>query len=162
MCTGIVLVVIWCSRIVTPLLILESVGGDFMSTLKAYGYSVVSIFQLIGDKENDITKSIAWAFSKCPVFMKKVFYEVFRIDVNPNDVNILYQNYYADMGITDIEVIDGQTFYLIIEAKRGWLLPGYEQFTKYSLRSDFLERQKYRIRLLYLCQSEVWNMQRII
>ena len=32
-----------------------------MSTLKAYGDAVVSIFQLIGDKENDITKCIAWA-----------------------------------------------------------------------------------------------------
>ncbi|MCI7105703.1 MAG: hypothetical protein MR943_07395, partial [Lachnobacterium sp.] len=48
------------------------IGGDIMSTLKAYGDAVVSIFQLIGDKENDITKSIAWALNKCPVFMKKV------------------------------------------------------------------------------------------
>ena len=37
------------------------IGGEIMSTLKAYGDAVVSIFQLIGDKENDITKSIAWA-----------------------------------------------------------------------------------------------------
>lgn len=41
-----------------------------MSTLKAYGDVVVSIFQLIGDKENDITKSIAWALNKFPVFIK--------------------------------------------------------------------------------------------
>ena len=41
-----------------------------MSTLKAYGDAVVSIFQLIGDKENNITKSIAWALNKCPVFME--------------------------------------------------------------------------------------------
>ena len=41
-----------------------------MSTLKAYGDVVVSIFQLIVYKENDIIKSIAWALNKCPVFMK--------------------------------------------------------------------------------------------
>ena len=35
-----------------------------MSTLKAYGDEVLSIFQLIGDKENDITKSVAWALYK--------------------------------------------------------------------------------------------------
>lgn len=32
---------------------------------------------------------------------------------------------------------DGQNFHLIIEAKRGWVLPGSEQFTNHSLRSDF-------------------------
>ncbi len=108
-----------------------------MSTLKAYGDAAVSIFQLIGDKENDITKSISWALNKCPVFMNKVVNKVFGIDVNPDEVNILYQNYDSETGITDIEMTDGQTFHLIIEAKRGWVLPGAEQLTKYSLRSDF-------------------------
>ena len=108
-----------------------------MSTLKAYGNTIISIFQLIGDKENDITKSIAWAMNKCPVFMKKVIYEVLGIDVESDEVDILFQKYDADTGITDIEMTDGQTFYLIIEAKKGWLLPCAEQLTKYSLRSDF-------------------------
>lgn len=48
-------------------------GGEFLSTLKAYGEEVVSIFQLIGDKENDITKSIAWALNKCPVLRHEIF-----------------------------------------------------------------------------------------
>lgn len=108
-----------------------------MSTLKAYGDEIVSIFQLIGDKENDITKSIAWALNKCPVFMNKVVNKVFGIDVDSDEVNILYQNYDFATGITDIEMTDGQTLHLIIEAKRGWLLPGVEQLTKYSLRNDF-------------------------
>ena len=80
-----------------------------MSTLKAYGDEVLSIFQLIGDKENDITKSIAWALNKCPVFMKKVVYEIFGIDVDPDNVDILYQNYDAATGITDIEIINIKT-----------------------------------------------------
>ena len=79
LCAGIVSAVIWCPRIVSPLINL-CIGGDVMSTLKAYGDAVVSIFQLIGEKENDITKSIAWALNKCPVFMKKVVYEVFEIN----------------------------------------------------------------------------------
>lgn len=108
-----------------------------MSTLKVYGNEVVSIFQLIGDKENDITKSIAWVLDKCPVFMKNVVHEIFSIDIDPDTVNILYQNYDAKTGITDIEMTDGQTFHLIIEAKRGWILPSSEQLTKYSLRSSF-------------------------
>ena len=57
-------------------------GGEFMSTLKAYRNAVVSIFQLIGDD--------------------------------------------VETGITDVEMIDGQTIHLIVEAKRGWLLLGAE------------------------------------
>ncbi|MBP3327263.1 MAG: hypothetical protein J6L77_12710 [Coprococcus sp.] len=108
-----------------------------MSTLKAYGDEVLSIFQLIGNKENDITKSIAWALNKCPVFMKNVVHEIFDIEIDPDEVYIFYQNYDAATGITDIEMTDGQTFHLIIEAKRGWLLPGSKQLTKYLLRNDF-------------------------
>lgn len=110
-----------------------------MSILKAYGNEIVSIFQLIGNKENDITKSIAWALKKCPVFTAKFIYEIFKIDINPDEVSIFYQNYDPKAGITDIEMTDGKTFYLIIEAKRGWLLPGEEQLKKYSLRKNFRE-----------------------
>lgn len=115
----------------------ENIGGDFMSTLNAYGYEIVSIFQLIGDKENDITKSIAWVMDKCPTFMKKVIFEVLGVAVEPEKVYIQYQKYDAETGITDLELTDGQTFHLIIEAKKGWLLPGSDQLAKYSLRNEF-------------------------
>jgi hypothetical protein len=92
-----------------------------MSTLKAYGDDVLSIFQLIGDKENDITKSRAWVLNKCPVFMKKVVYEIFCVDVDSDCVDILYKNYDAETGINDIEMTDRQNFHIIIEAKQGWL-----------------------------------------
>ena len=44
--------------------------------------------------------------NKCPVFMKKVVYEIFGIEVDPDNVDILYQNYDAATGITDIEMTD--------------------------------------------------------
>lgn len=108
-----------------------------MSILKAYGQDVKSIFQLIGNKENDISKSIAWALNKCPVFMKKVVFEIFNIEIEPDSIDILYQNFDSSTGITDIEITDQNSFHLIIEAKRGWILPGSEQLTKYSLRDSF-------------------------
>ena len=80
----------------------------------------MNIFQLIGDKENDITKSIAWALIKCPVFMKKAVYEIFGIKVDPDNVDILYQNYDAATGITDIEMTDrsnNEQKYLLEELK---------------------------------------------
>lgn len=108
-----------------------------MGSLKAYGDEVLSVFQLIGDKENDITKSIAWALNKCSSFLTNVVYEVLKLEVDPEATDILYQSYDAATGITDIEMTDYKTFYLIVEAKRGWILPGAEQLTKYSIRDTF-------------------------
>ena len=61
-----------------------------MSALETGGNEIQSIFQLIGDKENDITKSIAWALCKCPVFMKMVIKDILGIDINPDDTTITY------------------------------------------------------------------------
>lgn len=108
-----------------------------MSELKAYGNNVDSIFQLIGDKENDITISIAWVLNKCPVFLCSIINEIFNIRINPDETIIYYQKYDTKTGITDIEITDRNEFHIIIEAKRGWILPGAEQLTKYSLRDDF-------------------------
>ena len=107
-----------------------------MSELIAYDREVDSIFQLIGTLENDISKSIAWALTKCPAFLKGVVNSVLGIDVDPEKVRITYQQYEHETGITDLEITDDETFYVIVEAKRGWILPGSEQLTKYSKRQD--------------------------
>lgn len=110
-----------------------------MAELKAYGEAVTSIFQLIGNLENDITKSIAWALSSCPVFLKSVVFDILNIEITPQDVQIIYQNFEKDKGITDLEITDNETFYVIIEAKRGWILPGAEQLKLYSEREKILK-----------------------
>ena len=111
-----------------------------MAILKAYGREIRSVFQLLGDKENDITSSICWALVKCPLFLKEVVKKVCGLDANPEYVTVLNQQYDAVTGITDIEVTDDKTFHIILEAKRGWLLPGAEQLTKYSTRTDFVAK----------------------
>lgn len=108
-----------------------------MAELISYGDEVHSVFQLIGVQENDITKSIAWALCKCPKFMKLIVKEIFKIDVEPEDVLIFFQKYDAEKGITDIEMTDNHSFYLIIEAKLGWKLPMEPQLRLYSVREDF-------------------------
>lgn len=110
-----------------------------MSELVAYGAEVSSIFQLIGNLENDITKSIAWALARCPEFLKLVIKEVMSIDINPENVRIKYQEFEKDKGITDLEITDDSSFYIIIEAKRGWILPGAEQLKLYSKRRNIVE-----------------------
>ena len=60
-----------------------------MAILKSYGREVRSVFQLLGDKENDITSSICWALVKCPVFMKGIIKRVCGVDADPEQVTIL-------------------------------------------------------------------------
>ncbi len=110
-----------------------------MSELIAYGSTVNSVFQLIGTLENDITKSIAWALSNCPVFLNEIIHETLGIEIDANRVQIKYQNYEKDKGITDLEITDNDLFHIIIEAKRGWILPEADQLTMYSLRKDIVD-----------------------
>lgn len=100
--------------------------SDFVGKMFAYGNEVTNVFQLIGTLENDITKSIAWALCKCPIFMKNIIYEILNIDINTEKIQIMYQKFEKDKGITDIEITDNDSFYVIVEAKRGWILPSAE------------------------------------
>lgn len=109
-----------------------------MAELFAHNERVETIFDLIGDKENDITKSIAWAFVKCPRLMERVIGRLLHVNAVADDVVIRYQEFEKDKGITDLEITDNQKFYIIIEAKRGWVLPGEPQLRLYSERSGFI------------------------
>ncbi len=110
-----------------------------MAELIAYGNEIVSVFQLIGTLENDITKSIAWALCKCPEFMKNIIHEILGIDIDHKKVRVKYQDYEKDKGITDLEITDDERFYIIIEAKRGWILPGADQLKLYSERRSLVK-----------------------
>lgn len=109
-----------------------------MAELFAYNEKVETIFDLIGDRENDITKSIAWAFAKCPRLLERVIDKLIHVHVDADDVVIRYQEFEKDRGITDLEITDNQKFYIIIEAKRGWVLPGEPQLKLYSERTGFI------------------------
>lgn len=110
-----------------------------MSELVAYGTEVNNIFQLIGNLENDITKSIAWSLARCPEFLKAVINGVMSLEIDAQNVRIKYQEFEKNKGITDLEITDTTSFYIIIEAKRGWILPGAEQLTLYSQRKNIIE-----------------------
>ena len=81
---------------------------------------------------------MAWALAKCPEFLKSIVFKVSGFSPDPKDITITNQQYDSDTGITDIEITDYKNFHMVIEAKRGWLLPGAEQLTKYSIRSSFV------------------------
>lgn len=70
--------------------------------------------------------------------MKLIVDAVANTVIEENATMIMNQKYDAETGITDIEVTDNINVHIIFEAKRGWILPGAEQLTKYSLRQDFV------------------------
>ena len=110
-----------------------------MGELYAYGSKVTSVFQLIGMLEDDITKSIAWALCNCPVFLKLIIEVVLNIYIDPSKVRIKYQESEKDKGRTDLELTDDDLFYVIIEAKKGWILPGKDQLSLYSQRRSLVQ-----------------------
>ena len=110
-----------------------------MGELYAYGSKVTSVFQLIGMLEDYITISIAWALCNCPVFLKKIIDEVLNIYIDPSKVRIKYQESEKDKGRTDLELTDDDLFYVIIEAKKGWILPGKDQLSLYSQRRSLVQ-----------------------
>jgi len=105
-----------------------------VAVLQAYGREVNSVFQLLGEKENDLTMSMSWALSRCPVFLEAVVLKITGLAPVADEIVIKNQVYDPALGITDIEISDGRNFHIIIEAKRGWILPSANQLTMYSVR----------------------------
>lgn len=130
-----------------------------MNKLIAYGDEVNNIFQLIGTLENDITKSIAWALTKCPSFAYNLFKSLLNIEIS-DDITIKYQDYEKNKGITDLEIYDESDFYTIIEAKRGWILPGIDQIEMYSKRKALVESKAKHKAIITMseCSEEYANL----
>ncbi len=96
---------------------------------------VPSVFNLLGQKENDTTFSLGWALSRSPLLMQKFLQKMTRTKrrFDIDRLVVALQEFQKDSGITDIEIRDAR-FHLIIEAKRGWVLPSQEQLRKYVTR----------------------------
>ena len=104
-----------------------------MTRLLGYGDEIESVFGLLGKHENDITKAIAFTLSRCPEYLKLFLTKVLppNISFDLGNVDIAFQKREKD-GITDIEIEQDGVFAIVIEAKRGFNLPGKNQLQKYA------------------------------
>jgi len=94
-----------------------------------------SLFNLLGDKENDITFSLAWFFSKNEKFLSWFLKEVIGDSIKYQKVDINLQKYDEKYGgYTDIEIVVDNDWFIIVEAKKGWNLPTKRQIRKYMKR----------------------------
>jgi hypothetical protein len=101
-----------------------------------YRQPVNTIFDLLGDKENDITYSVGWALSQSDNLVAALLTDVLGRKAPPAADKVLLQEGISGAGYTDIEILAGEGLvHLIIEAKRGYNLPSTEQLTRYAERS---------------------------
>lgn len=124
---------------------------------------VGSVFQLLGERENDMSFSLAWALSRCPKFLTKFLSGINQRNIELSQVKIhLQKSGGKKEGITDIE-LKSPKFDIIIEAKRGWNRPSNAQLNKYVRK---LRKSKKQTRLIVLSEygrenSENWLPRKI-
>ena len=104
-----------------------------MTDLFLHGRQLHTVFDLLGDKENDITYSVGWALSQSPAFCDSFIKAVFPKKPIGEVLAIHLQHHGKDKGYTDVEVIANDA-HIIVEAKRGWKLPLLSQLRRYTSR----------------------------
>lgn len=95
---------------------------------------VLSVFELLGSNEDDMTYALGYSLNKSESFLK-LFLESFGIQKQQGIYKIHLQKHHRnDKGFSDIEIWHDEKRLLIIEAKKGWRIPSIEQLTKYTSR----------------------------
>ena len=105
-----------------------------MPQLYLHNKPIGSIFELLGEDENDITYSVGWALNRSPSFLRQFLVEAIGYRGEAGESLVRLQDYRRTGGITDIEIELSRQFHVIIEAKKGWNLPGAAQLEKYAPR----------------------------
>ena len=126
-----------------------------MSDLFIHSKKLSSVFELLGLKENSITYSLGWAFSRSPFFLHSFLRQIapaLHKRITVEKISIHLQQYGSDKGYTDIELA-GADFHYIIEAKRGWHLPSLQQLRRYLPRFPRSKDIQKRIITLSECSA---------
>jgi hypothetical protein len=91
------------------------------------GNDVTSVFDLLGRDENDLTAALAFTMANSSGLLDLVLR---RLEMPATGEGTLLRLEEQDeFGRTDLK-IDTGTYLVIIEAKRGWLLPDEAKFEK--------------------------------
>jgi hypothetical protein len=125
-----------------------------MPQLYLHNREIETIFQLLGEKENDLTYSIGWALYRSPHFLGKFLKSLVKYSGHVEKVVVRLQHHKDASGVTDIELeLPGQ-FHIVIEAKRGWSLPSSSQLRKYARRLRASPAKTKRLVVLSECSPE--------
>ncbi|RIH66185.1 hypothetical protein D1164_04545 [Mariniphaga sediminis] len=106
-----------------------------MQNLKLGYNSITSVYELLGDKEDDMTYGLGYVLSKSPAFLSLALLQYGHQYIDPELCKIQLQRHeIKDRGYSDIEIWYREKRLLIIEAKKGWVLPNINQLEKYKGR----------------------------
>ena len=109
-----------------------------MPDLYIFNDKIESVFQLLGQKENDISYSVGYSFANCQHFLGNFLCHLnIKTSFQPDKIKIKLQTHEKDKGFTDFEITQEGEFHFIIEAKRGWTFPSDIQLNKYASRTSF-------------------------
>ena len=92
-----------------------------MAELRLHSRPVPTVFDLLGDKEDDITYSVGWGLAQSDALAYALLGEAFDGELGPLTA-VLLQQTETGTGRTDVEV-QTRDAHLIVEAKRGWNMP---------------------------------------
>ncbi|KAA1375980.1 hypothetical protein [Aeromicrobium fastidiosum] len=99
--------------------------------LRKYGKPVPSVFDLLGRGEVDLTAALAWTLRQSPALLA-AFWD--RVDAPGSATDAVIDLEVADdQGRTDLEIANEHAT-VVVEAKKGWLVPGEAQLSKYVPR----------------------------
>lgn len=106
-----------------------------MLPLTLHDQPVQTVFDLLGNYENDMTYSLGWTLAKVPRFLELLIWKLEdgKSKLSQN-TSLRLQEHRSKGGFTDLEIYDPGRFHIIIEAKRGFTVPTQEQLTKYAKR----------------------------
>lgn len=99
--------------------------------LTRHGREVSSVFDLLGWDENDLTAAFGFALAHSPGLLHRI---VQRVTPGADGEGAVLRLEERDAsGRTDLEINMGDHL-IVVEAKRGWLVPGETQLDKYASR----------------------------
>jgi len=96
-----------------------------------HGREVASVFDLLGQDENDLTAALGFTLS-CSQLLLQAFADRVFPGAVIGTVNVRMETR-DELGRTDLELDTGMEL-AVVEAKRGWLLPGESQLSAYAPR----------------------------
>ena len=137
-----------------------------MTQLSLHGRKVETVFHLIGNNENAITKGLGWCLSQTPSFLDYLGSALGTPELSAHNAVVKMQERQTGTGITDIEIYAYGYAAWIIEAKIGFTVPSERQLQQYARRLKQVHDYdpKARLGLVVLAASDrnnQWLLQQL-
>jgi hypothetical protein len=121
-----------------------------VAELTLHSRPIRTVFDLVGDKEDDITYSVGWGLAQSESFARTLLSEAFGDAEQGEITTIRLQETSPGTGRTDLE-IETDRLHLVLEAKRGWNLPLPTQLQQYADRLNARDDRDSRIVVVAEC-----------